>query len=136
MDKLIFIVDDEQAIAKLLTYWVKDKWKYNAEVFTSGEDALRKLNMKPDLILLDIMLPGMNGIEILKKIRQFDENLPVIMLSAQGSVEVAVESLRFGAYDYFPKPIDLQRLEPAVRNAIKNYDLVKELHNLKAGIQL
>jgi two-component system response regulator AtoC len=135
MDKLIFIIDDEQTIARLLTYWVKDKWKYNAEVFPTGEDALRKINMKPDLILLDIMLPGMNGIEILKRVKQFDENIPVIMLSAQGSVEVAVESLRFGAYDYFPKPIDLQRLEPAVRNALKNYDLVKELHNLKENVK-
>jgi len=135
MDKLIFIVDDEQAIAKLLTYWVRDKWKYNVEVFSSGEDALRKIYLKPDLILLDIMLPGMNGIEILKKIKQFDENIPIVMLSAQGSVEVAVESLRFGAYDYFPKPIDLQRLEPAIRNAIKNYDLMKELSNLKENVK-
>ncbi len=135
MDKLVFIVDDEQAVSKLLTYWVKDKWKYNIEVFGNGEDALRKLNLKPDLVLLDIMLPGMDGIEVLKRIKQFDENLPVIMLSAQGRVEVAVESLRFGAYDYFPKPIDLQRLEPAIKNAIKNYDLTREINNLKENVK-
>jgi len=135
VDKLVFIVDDEQAVSKLLTYWVKDKWKYNIEVFGNGEDALRKLNLKPDLVLLDIMLPGMDGIEVLKRIKQFDENLPVIMLSAQGRVEVAVESLRFGAYDYFPKPIDLQRLEPAIKNAIKNYDLTREINNLKENVK-
>jgi len=106
VEKLVFIVDDEQSISKLLSFWVKDKWKYTVEVFSRGEDLLRKLNSKPDVILLDIMLPGMDGLEILRRVKQFDENLPVIMLSAQGSIEVAVESLKFGAYDYFQKPID------------------------------
>ena len=106
MDKLIFIVDDEQAISKLLSYWAKDKWKYQVETFSNAEDALKNLTKKPDVVLLDIMLPGMDGIETLKRIKQFDENIPVIMLSAQGSIEVAVEALRFGAFDYFTKQID------------------------------
>ena len=135
MDKLIFIVDDEKAISRLLSYWVKDKWKYEAEVFDNGEDVLKKLHLKPDLILLDIMLPGLDGLATLKRIKQYDENLPVIILSAQGSVEVAVEALRFGAYDYFPKPIDTQRLEPVIKNAIKQYDLTRELENLKEDVK-
>ncbi len=135
MNKLVFIVDDEQAISKLLSYWAKDKWKYDVEVFSNGEDALKKLHLRPDIVLLDIMLPGLDGIETLKRIKQFDENLPVIMLSAQGSIEVAVESLRFGAFDYFPKPIDMQKLEPALKNAIRAYDLVKELENLKENVK-
>jgi len=135
VNKLIFIVDDELAISKLLSYWVKEKWKYDIEVFSNGEDVLRRLNAKPDLILLDIMLPGMNGIDILKRVKQFDENLPVIILSAQGSIEVAVEALKFGAFDYFPKPIDTQRLEPAIKNAIKSYDLTKEIENLRDNVK-
>jgi len=135
VDKLVFIVDDEPAISKLLSYWVKDKWKYDVEVFASGEDVLKRLNGKPDLILLDIMLPGLDGLETLKRIKHFDENLPVIILSAQGSIEVAVESLRYGAYDYFPKPIDQQRLEPAIKNAIKHYDLTRELQKLREDVQ-
>jgi len=135
VDKLVFIVDDEQAISKLLSYWVKDKWKYNVEVFSNGEDALKRLSARPDIVLLDIMLPGLDGIETLKRIKQFDENLPVIILSAQGSIEVAVEALRFGAFDYFPKPIDMQRLEPSLKNAIKSYDLLKELENLKENVK-
>jgi two-component system, NtrC family, response regulator AtoC len=135
VDKVVFIVDDEPAISKLLSYWVKDKWKYEVEVFENGEDVLKKLHSKPDLILLDIMLPGLDGLETLKRIKHFDENLPVIILSAQGSIEVAVEALRYGAYDYFPKPIDQQRLEPAIKNAIKNYDLTKELENLRENVQ-
>ncbi len=135
MNKLVYIVDDEQAISKLLSFWVKDKWGYDVEVFSNGEDMLKKLNAKPDLILLDIMLPGLNGVETLKRVKQVDENLPVIMLSAQGSVEVAVESLRFGAFDYFPKPIDQQRLELAIKNAIRNYDLTKEIQNLRENVR-
>ncbi|PIW69849.1 MAG: sigma-54-dependent Fis family transcriptional regulator [Ignavibacteriales bacterium CG12_big_fil_rev_8_21_14_0_65_30_8] len=136
MSKVIFICDDERAISKLLKYWVKDKWDYETEVFDSGEDLLKRLeNKKPDLLLLDIMLPGISGLDVLKKIRETDQQLPVIMLSAQGDVETAVDSLRFGAFDYFPKPIDVQRLEPTVKNAIKNYELTKELENLKETVQ-
>lgn len=135
MNKLVFIVDDEQAISKLLSYWLKDKWGYDIEVFASGEEVLKRLYQKPDLVLLDIMLPGMDGMEVLKRIRQVDENLPVLMLSAQGKIEVALESLKFGAYDYFPKPIDLQKLEPAIKNAIKGYDLTKEIENLRENIK-
>ncbi len=135
MNKLVYIVDDEQAISKLLAYWLKDKWGYDIEVFANGEEVLKRLYQKPDLILLDIMLPGMDGMEVLKRIKQVDENLPVLMLSAQGKIEVALESLKFGAYDYFPKPIDLQKLEPAIKNAIKGYDLTKEIENLRENIK-
>lgn len=135
MSKLVYIVDDEQAISKLLSFWVKDKWGYDVEVFSNGEAMLKRIGGKPDVVLLDIMLPGLDGVETLKRIRQFEENLPVIMLSAQGSIEVAVESLRYGAYDYFPKPLDQQRLELSIKNAIKNYDLTKELQNLKEDVK-
>lgn len=135
MGKLIYIVDDEPAISKLLSYWLKDKWNYDIEVFDDGEKVLKKLEPKPDLVLLDIMLPKINGIDVLKKLKSMDPDLPVIMLSAQGSVEVALDALRFGAYDYFPKPIDIPRLEPAIKNAIKNYELHKELNLLRDNVR-
>jgi two-component system, NtrC family, response regulator AtoC len=131
VSKLIFIVDDEPSIAKLLSYWLKDKWKYEVETFSTGEDVVKKLTSNPDVVLLDIMLPGMDGIETLKRIKAYDPELPVIMLSAQGSIDVAVDSLRLGAFDYFTKPIDQQKLEPAIKNAIKTYELIKELTHLK-----
>lgn len=131
MERLVFIVDDEKPISKLLSHWVKDRWKYRVEVFENGEDILKSLALNPDVVLLDIMLPDIDGIEILKRIKIQNEHLPVIMLSAQGRIEVAVEALKQGAFDYFPKPIDIQRLEPAIKNAIKNYDLQRELLLLK-----
>jgi DNA-binding NtrC family response regulator len=135
LSKLVFIVDDEQSIAKLLSFWVKDKWGYEVEVFPNSESMLKKLISKPDIILLDIMLPGLDGIETLKRIKQNDEHLPVIMLSAQGRIDVAVDSIRYGAYDYFSKPIDQQKLEISLKNAIRNYDLVKEIQNLKDNVK-
>ncbi len=135
MSKTIFIVDDEPSIAKLLTYWVRDKWGYNAKTFANGETMLQKLSENPDLILLDIMMPGISGIDVLKQVKQFNDRLPIILLSAQGRIEVALEALRMGAYDYFPKPIDTQRLEPAIKNAIKTYDLSKEVENLRENMQ-
>ncbi|MDH3267657.1 MAG: sigma-54 dependent transcriptional regulator [Ignavibacteria bacterium] len=135
MSKQVFIVDDEQSIAKLLSFWVKDKWGYEVEIFSNSESMFKKLSAKPDIILLDIMLPGIDGIETLKKIKQIDEHLPVIMLSAQGRIDVAVDSIKYGAYDYFSKPIDQQKLELSLKNAIRNYDLVKEIQNLKENVK-
>lgn len=131
MQKSIFIVDDEPSILKLLNYWVKDKWRYMTEQFTNAEDLLKNLHKQPDLILLDIMLPGIDGVETLKKIKSFDSELPVIMLSAQNSIDTAVNSIKLGAYDYFSKPIDQSKLEVSIKNAIKSYDLARELRNLK-----
>jgi DNA-binding NtrC family response regulator len=135
MDKLIFIVDDEESILKMLTHWCKSQWNYKIRTFTNGNEALSALQENPDLILLDIMLPDINGNDVLRNIKSKYPRLPVIMLSAQGSVEVALESIRLGAFDYFPKPIDKNRLEPAIRNAIKNFDLERELENLKENLQ-
>jgi DNA-binding NtrC family response regulator len=135
LEKLIFIIDDEDPILKMLTHWTKNQWNYNVKTFTSGSDGLNALSEIPDLILLDIMLPDINGNEVLARIKQKHPHMPVIMLSAQGSVEVALESIRLGAFDYFPKPIDKNRLEPAIRNAIKNFDLERELENLKENLQ-
>jgi len=135
LEKQIFIVDDEESILKMLTHWCRNQWNYNVKTFTNGTDILNSLTVTPDLVLLDIMLPDINGNEILSKIKQKYPQLPVIMLSAQGSVEVALESIRLGAFDYFPKPIDKNRLEPAIRNAIKSFDLERELQKLKENLE-
>ena len=135
MEKLVFIVDDEPSILKLLSYWVKNQWGYKVEAYQNGKDFLNALNTAdPDLVLLDIMLPDIHGNELLKTIKSKKQHLPVIMLSAQGSIEVALESLRLGAFDYFPKPIDQNRLLPSVKNAINSYDLQRKVEELEKNI--
>lgn len=135
MEKLVFIVDDEPSILRLLTHWVKNQWGYKVETFDHGEDMLKELHKDPSIILLDIMLPDIDGLEILKRVKSMNPIVPVIMLSAQGSVEVALESLRLGAFDYFPKPIDQNRLGPAIKNALQNFELQKRVEELEDNIQ-
>lgn len=135
MDKTIFIVDDEPAIQKLITHWVKNEWEYNVRTFSNGTELLENIYENPDLVLLDIMLPDLSGTEILKRIKRMNKHLPVIMLSAQGNIDVALECIREGAFDYFPKPVDKNRLKPAIQNAIKGYDLQRRVDELNTNLQ-
>lgn len=135
MDKTIFIVDDEPAIQKLITHWVRNEWEYNVRTFSNGTELLENIHENPDLILLDIMLPDLSGTEILKLVKRTNKHLPVIMLSAQGNIDVALECIREGAFDYFPKPVDKNRLKPAIINAIKSYDLQRRVDELNINLQ-
>ncbi len=129
--KLIFLIDDEINFTKLMEHWIRERWNYNLKVFNSTSDFLKHQDEEPDLVLLDIMLPGeMNGIELLKYIKSLNPELPIIMLSAQGNVDVAVETIKIGAYDYFSKPVELNKLEISIKNAIKSYELQKKVKSL------
>lgn len=129
--KLIFLIDDEVNFTRLMEHWIKERWNYRLRVFNSTNDFLNYDEEEPDLILLDIMLPGeMNGVELLRHIKSKNPDLPVIMLSAQGNVDVAVETIKIGAFDYFSKPVDLNKLEISIKNAIKNYELQKKVKTL------
>jgi two-component system response regulator AtoC len=129
-DKLIFLIDDEENFTKLVSHWVSEKWGYQIKVFRDADSFFSFNDAEPDVILLDIMLPGINGIEILKKTREKKPDLPIVMLSAQGNIDTAIETLKLGAFDYLSKPLDLPKLQVTIKNAIKNYDLARELKNL------
>lgn len=134
--QLVFVVDDELAIRRLLEHWLTTKWGYDLCQFEDAESCLEALETKePGLIILDIMLPGISGVEALKVIKERRPELPVIMLSAQGQIEVAVETLKLGAIDYFSKTIDLTKLENAVRNALEMYELKREVLQLRDAVQ-
>jgi two-component system response regulator AtoC len=133
-DRLIYIVDDEETISKLLEHWVTKKWGYEARTFTTGEECLDNLNTIPDAIILDIMLPGIGGVETLKRIKVRYPDIPVIMLSAQGKVDVAIETIKLGATDYFSKPVDFTKLEVGVKNAIQTHDLSREVSRLREAV--
>ncbi len=133
-EKLIFIVDDEESVAKLLELWVTEKWKYKSRVFSSGEQCLEALDEGPEVVLLDLMLPGIGGTETLKDIRKREPDLPVFILSAQAKIDVAIETLKVGASDYFSKPIDFPRLEIAIKNALQISELSKEVERLRETV--
>jgi DNA-binding NtrC family response regulator len=136
VSNLVYIVDDEPSIQRLLVHWLKNQWHYEVKAFGNGTDFLNACNdAEPDLVILDIMLPDIDGIEILKEIKTRNAELPVIMISAQGSVEVALKAIKIGAYDYFTKPItETDKLGQAVKNALKQYEIYKQLKFLKENL--
>jgi DNA-binding NtrC family response regulator len=127
----ILVVDDEHLIRWSLEQNLK---KQGYEVITAGtgEDALRLAReQQPDLVLLDIQLPGISGIEVLEKIKEFDEDIIVVMLTAHGGLETAVNAMRLGAHDYVSKPFNLDELSIIIKKALENCDLKREVIRLR-----
>jgi DNA-binding NtrC family response regulator len=123
----VLIVDDERTLARSIKTFLIDSG-YEAEVAGSGEQALEQLErVRPDVIFADVRLPGMNGIELLRRIREFDAAVPVIMMTAYGTIEGAVEAVKLGAFDYLKKPVDLDELKLLTDRARESSRLKQEL---------
>ncbi len=130
----ILIVDDEPAIRDSLQKWFQEDG-YRVETAESAVDALKKLqNAKWDIILLDIKMPGMDGLELQKRIADIDKDIVVIMITAFASVDTAVQALKSGAYDYVTKPIDPDYLSHLIKNAIRQRKLSVENIQLRQQI--
>ena len=115
----ILIVDDEVEICSMLNDHLRDLG-YETFTATTGEKALRLVKeARPHLMLLDIRMPEMGGVEILRQIRSFDHEIGIIMITGYHDVEIAQEALKLGASDFVTKPIDLTYLETSVRVKIK-----------------
>ena len=116
--KRILIVDDDENIAELISLYLL-KECFDTEIVSNGEDAIEKVKIyHPDLILLDIMLPGMDGYDVCREIRK-DNNVPIIMLSAKGEVFDKVLGLKIGADDYMIKPFDSNELVARVQAILR-----------------
>jgi DNA-binding NtrC family response regulator len=127
----ILVVDDEHLIRWSLEQNLK-KQGYDIITAGTGEDALRLAReQQPDLVLLDIQLPGISGIEVLEKIKDFDDEIIVVMLTAHGGLETAVNAMRLGAHDYVSKPFNLDELSIIIKKALENCDLKREVARLR-----
>lgn len=106
----LLIVDDEPLILEVLTEHFKTD--YDVDTALNGADALGAiLRARPDVVMLDINMPRLNGVEVLKDIKQIDESIAVIMVTANEQVAMAAEALRSGAFGYVPKPFDFRYLD-------------------------
>ncbi len=131
----ILVVDDEQAIRKTLKE-ILEYEKHNVDLAKDGFEAVEKAKKNQyDLVLLDIKMPKMDGIEVLEELQKINPELPVVIITGHGTVDTAVEALKKGAYDFLEKPLDLNRLLVAVRNALEKKDLVKETKRLRRKIR-
>lgn len=132
--KKILVIDDEPSIVKWIKYHL-EKEGYNIISAENGEKGIRLLNESlPHLVLLDVRLPGIGGIEILQKIKESHPKLPVIMMTAYGTIKMAVETMKKGAYDFLIKPINPDELKITARNAITTRTLQEEIDLLKAQL--
>lgn len=110
----ILVVDDEIDVCNILKKFLTSK-NYEVETALNGETAVEKIrDFKPNVVLLDIMMPGMGGIETLKEIKNIDSSIGVIMVTAVIDEELAKRALELGAYEYITKPINLHHLETVV----------------------
>ena len=131
----ILIVDDEASVRDSLYQWFKADG-YRVDTAEDAASALKKLQENPwDIILLDIKMPGMDGIELQNRIKQIDKNIVTIIITAYASVDTAIQALKDGAFDYVTKPIDPDDLSRLIRNAIEKRRLVTENIQLRQQIE-
>ena len=128
----ILVVDDEQLIRWSIEQNLK-KQGYDVRTAEDGEVALRLVQEEqPDLILLDIQMPGISGLEVLEKVKEIDEDIVVIIVTAQGGLETAVTAMRLGAYDYINKPFNFDELSLVIRKALETSNLLREVAGLRS----
>ena len=128
----IFVVDDEPSIRKYLQTLLEVEG-FDVETLSSGPEAIEKINKgdRPDFIILDVLMPEMNGIDTLKELLQIDRSLNVIMLSCSNEVGVVVEAIRLGAHDYLTKPFEKSELDAAMLKSRQKKQLTTENQALR-----
>ena len=130
----ILIIDDERSIRNTLRDILEFE-KYIVDEAQDGIEGFQKIQkQKYDVILCDIKMPKLDGIDLLQKIQQMESSIPIIMISGHGNIETAVEAVKKGAYDFIQKPLDLNRLLVSIRNAIDRTSLINETKILKRKI--
>jgi len=113
----ILVIDDEPQVGMIFTK-VLQSAGYEVVAASSGEEGLKKMSSQPDVLFLDLKLPGIDGLETLRRIRKASPNIPVVMMTAYQTVGSAVESMRLGACDYLIKPLENERIKEVVRHAL------------------
>ncbi len=130
----ILIIDDERAIRSVLKDILSNEG-YKTDEAADGEEGLKKFSESTfDLVLCDIKMPKIDGLEFLQKATEINPDVPVIVISGHGNIETAVEAVKKGAFDYISKPPDLNRLLITIRNAMDKTVLVKETKALKRKV--
>ncbi|GMR05203.1 MAG: hypothetical protein BMS9Abin23_1149 [Thermodesulfobacteriota bacterium] len=113
----VLMTDDDRNLRDLLEEALMD-WGYEVRVAVSGEDALEKIKAeRSDIVITDLRMPGMGGLKLLEKIKEYDEDILVIVITGYATIETAVKAIESGAYDYITKPFRLDELMVIMKNA-------------------
>ncbi|HXH65290.1 MAG TPA: sigma-54 dependent transcriptional regulator [Mariprofundaceae bacterium] len=136
MNARVMIVDDERPIRESLQGLLEDEG-YAVVCAASGEEAVARFRKQPvDCIVLDIWMPGIDGLETMNRLRQMDDDVPVIVMSGHATIDTAVRATRQGAYDFLEKPLSSERLLILLRNAVEKRRLELENVDLKQNMQM
>jgi len=131
----ILVIDDEPILRESLEVALMTSG-YQVLTAQTGEEGVGRFEKDhPDLVLLDHWLPGINGDEVLRRIKKKDPEIPVIIMTAQGSIELAVQSMKMGAFDFLVKPFDLDQMEALIRRGLERIRLKKEVEWLRTQYQ-
>ncbi len=129
----VLVVDDEPGVRESLRMLLRNE--FDLELAASGEEAIERARRRaPDCVLLDIMMPGLDGIETLARLKAAHPRLPVVMVTATTTVKTAITAMKTGASDYVQKPFDLDELRLVLRNALRSADLERENEELRAEL--
>ena len=127
---LLYLIDDEETVRESLTMALEGE--YTIRTFAGGVAAVQGIHdASPDLVLLDIGLPDMSGIEVLRQIKSFDPNIVVVMITAYEDAQTVISAMKCGAYDYVVKPIDIDSLKITIENGLETIRLKKEVQSLQ-----
>jgi len=134
VSRRVLVVDDEKGIREALTQLLEYE-DIEVRACASGSEALSLYpEFRPHLVLLDVKMQGMDGLETLRKLRELDPRAQVVMISGHGTIQTAVEATQLGAYDFLEKPLDTDRILLTLRNALEHVDLASENARLKAEV--
>ena len=133
-ERVLIVEDDSgtrEGLAELVT-----TWGFQTEEAADGEEALRKVtSFRPAIIVSDMVMPRVGGMELLRALKDQLSDLTLILLTAQGTVETAVEAIKEGAYDYLSKPVDPQRLQILLKKAVERQDTLREVRHLRRQLR-
>ncbi|MDH3903488.1 MAG: response regulator, partial [Xanthomonadales bacterium] len=134
MKKQILIADDEEIVVRSCLRILSDK-NYDIDVASNGLEAIASVAEKDyDMLILDIMMPKMNGIEVLQRVKETHPDIDVIMITGLNEIDTAVKAMKLGALDYLPKPFDPEEFELVVTRAFERRQLLQENLNLKSEV--
>ena len=134
IQKRILVVDDDQSL-RWVTQAQLQQSGYQVDAASNGAEALERIrDTPPDLVITDLMMPGMSGVELLRNIRTEYPEVIVILVTAFGTVENAVEAMKAGAYDYITKPVNMEELRLVVGRGLEHLDLRQEVRNLRSSL--
>ena len=133
--KRVLVVDDEENFRHILSVILK-KEKYEVDTASNGDEALQKISSDPfDQVLCDIRMPGMDGLDFLKEVHKMEAGMNVIMMSAYGTLDTAIEAMKLGAYDYISKPFKPDEIILTLRKAEERERLRKEIELLRKEVK-